>query len=594
MPAVKFSPVLNDQIITATGAPAVGWKILSYQAGTSTPLATYTTSTGNVAHGNPEQIDTLGYVQQGPLWLESGKSYKLVLTDANDAVQKTIDNVSGVNDTSTSTSEWIDTGLTPTYISVNSFSVQGDQTSTYHVGRRMKFQTTGGTVYGRIVTSLFASSITTVTMKMDGTQVLDSGLSVAQPSFLRADVLALPERIATTAGTDAYTATIGIARNVQGAEYKIKFANSNRIINPTLQLDAGGALPIVSTSGSALSIGALNGEHIIRDDGGTNYILLNPAISYVPRGFIDGLTLSTAGASATMGISAGAALDSTNLALMVLGTAMTKTAAVWALGTGVGALDAGTIRNSALGATCSFATNIMTCTVAPTSGTFQVGQEIKAEGIPPGTTISSLGTGVGGTGTYNLSTSPGTLAARPAEGMSWYHWFLIRNLVSNIVDLLFSLSPTAPTLPPNYTVSRRIGSAKTNGLSQWTKFIQNGDYFELDVPTIDISASVLGAGSRTLVNSGAPTGITAEALFYFQLVSSGSNVRALLSNPATTDNAVGNNNASMTTANTSNAIGGGQVRCRTNSSAQVGVRGDSGATYFLSTLGWTDQRGKNA
>ena len=66
---------------------------------------------------------------------------------------------------------------------------------------------------------------------------------------------------------------------------------------------------------------------------------------------------------------------------------------------------------SVTGATASFATNVMTVTVAGT-GSFAVGQTVTSAGVAPNTYISSLGTGTGGTGTYNLSTSPGTLAAQ--------------------------------------------------------------------------------------------------------------------------------------------------------------------------------------
>ena len=61
--------------------------------------------------------------------------------------------------------------------------------------------------------------------------------------------------------------------------------------------------------------------------------------------------------------------------------------------------------------TASFATNIMTVT-AVTSGAFAVGQAVTSAGVAAGTYISSLGTGTGGTGTYNLSTSPGTIVAQ--------------------------------------------------------------------------------------------------------------------------------------------------------------------------------------
>jgi len=63
------------------------------------------------------------------------------------------------------------------------------------------------------------------------------------------------------------------------------------------------------------------------------------------------------------------------------------------------------------GATCSYATNVMTCTVAGT-GNFAVGQTVTSAGVAAGTYITSLGTGTGGTGTYNLSTSPGTISAQ--------------------------------------------------------------------------------------------------------------------------------------------------------------------------------------
>jgi hypothetical protein len=60
-------------------------------------------------------------------------------------------------------------------------------------------------------------------------------------------------------------------------------------------------------------------------------------------GALFGLTLSTAGSSATFGVAAGFAADSTNVSLMQLASAYTKTTASWALGTAVGALDTGTI-----------------------------------------------------------------------------------------------------------------------------------------------------------------------------------------------------------------------------------------------------------
>lgn len=61
--------------------------------------------------------------------------------------------------------------------------------------------------------------------------------------------------------------------------------------------------------------------------------------------------------------------------------------------------------------TASFATNVMTVVTAPT-GTVKVGQSVQGAGIPANTYVASLGTGTGGVGTYNLTTSPGTIATQ--------------------------------------------------------------------------------------------------------------------------------------------------------------------------------------
>lgn len=69
-----------------------------------------------------------------------------------------------------------------------------------------------------------------------------------------------------------------------------------------------------------------------------------------------------------------------------------------------------TVLNGAI-VTATFATNVMTVT-GVTGGALAVGQEITATGVTAGTKIKALGTGTGGTGTYTLTTSPGTLGSR--------------------------------------------------------------------------------------------------------------------------------------------------------------------------------------
>lgn len=193
--AVKFSPIFNSQVVDSTGAPASGWKVYTYVAGSSTPLATYTTSAGNVSQTNPIEINALGFPTTGQIWLTAGQSYKLVLTNASDVVQKTEDNVAGVNDTSVSIDQWQDSGLTPTYVSATQFTLAGDQTSAFQVGRRVKCTVTAGTVYGRISVSAYAA-LTTVTVVNDS-GTLDSGLSAVSLGLLTPTNPSLPVPVDT-------------------------------------------------------------------------------------------------------------------------------------------------------------------------------------------------------------------------------------------------------------------------------------------------------------------------------------------------------------------------------------------------------------
>lgn len=79
---------------------------------------------------------------------------------------------------------------------------------------------------------------------------------------------------------------------------------------------------------------------------GTGLSLSSGTLSAVLRSYLAGLTMSTAGASATMTIAAGQATDSTNTAMMSLAAAINKTTSAWAVGSGSGGLDTGAIANS--------------------------------------------------------------------------------------------------------------------------------------------------------------------------------------------------------------------------------------------------------
>jgi microcystin-dependent protein len=85
------SPLM--QFTTTAGAPLIGGKLYTYAAGTTTPLASYTDSTGATANTNPIILNVRG---EAAIWLDPA-SYKFVLNDANDTPIWTSDNIGGLN-----------------------------------------------------------------------------------------------------------------------------------------------------------------------------------------------------------------------------------------------------------------------------------------------------------------------------------------------------------------------------------------------------------------------------------------------------------------------------------------------------------------
>ena len=96
--SLNLSPISNfQQWFNTQGVILVGGLVYTYAAGTTTPIATYTTPQGNIPNANPIQLDSTGSPPQ-EIWLTGGQVYKFVVTDKANNVIQTIDNVSGIND----------------------------------------------------------------------------------------------------------------------------------------------------------------------------------------------------------------------------------------------------------------------------------------------------------------------------------------------------------------------------------------------------------------------------------------------------------------------------------------------------------------
>jgi hypothetical protein len=97
MPTVYLSPVggVAAQFFDNNGVPLAGGKLYTYEAGTTTLQATYTTNSGNVARTNPIVLDSAGRVPSGgEVWLTS-QAYKFVLNTSTDVLLATYDNIVG-------------------------------------------------------------------------------------------------------------------------------------------------------------------------------------------------------------------------------------------------------------------------------------------------------------------------------------------------------------------------------------------------------------------------------------------------------------------------------------------------------------------
>jgi hypothetical protein len=110
MASVLLSPYGNgQQFFDDNGVPLAGGLIYTYQAGSSTPLVTYTDNNGNIANANPIVLDASGRTPQ-QIWLLTGYSYKFVLQNSDAVLIQTLDNIYPILQNAPTTSAAIPSG----------------------------------------------------------------------------------------------------------------------------------------------------------------------------------------------------------------------------------------------------------------------------------------------------------------------------------------------------------------------------------------------------------------------------------------------------------------------------------------------------
>ena len=93
MATVNLSSLAGSgtQFFDDSGVPLTGGLIYTYLAGGTTPLVTYTSSSGLVTHPNPIVLDSAGRINE--IWIAEGTSYKFVLKSSTNVLIGSFDNL---------------------------------------------------------------------------------------------------------------------------------------------------------------------------------------------------------------------------------------------------------------------------------------------------------------------------------------------------------------------------------------------------------------------------------------------------------------------------------------------------------------------
>jgi hypothetical protein len=192
-----------------------------------------------------------------------------------------------------------------------------------------------------------------------------------------------------------------------------------------------------------------------------------------------------------------------------------------------------------------------------------------------------------GSGNGGLDT--GTVAAN-----TWYFYHAIRRSDTGVVDVLFSLSSTAPTLPSGYTVSRLLMAWRTNASSYWESWVQNGDVVDFQSTVNNFNVSNVSSAFRTLYQLTCPPIKTAAKMLigFYSTETGVDNTKYLyVSSPDVNDAAATFNNStsvsSYDNSGTSLSYDVKPMQVRTNTSGEVGFRASATSTMLsITTVGF--------
>ena len=534
------------------GVPLASGKLYTYEAGTTTPKATFTDSSEAVENANPIILDSDGYAD---LWLGDG-TYKLVLKDSNDATIKTLDNVAGDVASGFASSVTAVTGN----LSVTTAHQNSLLTCTSSPTLSLLAAATAGEGFAFLVANADEGKTTidpNASETINGLTTLDiahkNGSVIVISDGTNWHALGVIEQVYTLAKTGAYTVLVSdhkrlILADASGGAFTITF-------------------PPVATAGSGFTIG------IKKTDSSANAITA------------DGDGAETID---------GAATDSIAAQYQVVWYVCDGTE--WHVSGDILALldEDGFTSNSATAAPSQQSTNQAIASIEGNKPVISNDTDadhdinITAGYMPSsdGAIILRLGAEITKQidATWAAGDDAGGLFSGTVANSTWYHFFLIQKDSDGSIDAGFDTSVTAANIPSGYTAYALVHSVLTDGSANIRPFTQIYDRIIFTTPIRDVNDASPGTTANTATLS-TPTGYVTEA--FLRGNGTANSHIIYVSALAQTDSAPSDTAAPLKTfgggaADTSNAFS-----VYTNTSAQIRYRSSSDATtVVIVTDGW--------
>ena len=192
---------------------------------------------------------------------------------------------------------------------------------------------------------------------------------------------------------------------------------------------------------------------------------------------------------------------------------------------------------------------------------------------------------------WAAGTNAGGLDTGSVAANTFYYLWLIKNSSTGAIDVLFSASASAPTMPTGYDLKRRIGAVRTDGsanIRPFTQVANDPDLFLLTTPVLDVSSAAIGTTSTAVTLTSVPPSMIAIMRAHF----SHSGTASLLLRPSSEAN-----QAPSTTVSPLLTMRGTDAEAHleipVDGSSQIAARASTTLdAVHIATRGWRDGRGR--